>query len=303
MPFLRQVANSINTDLFDLVVCPQCKIVWVNPRPDEKQLLGFYPQTYWAEEGAGAEATPQGLAEKFQGIFIKKRLGMMLKPVKRFVPKRGKLLDVGCGTGEITKSLKNMGYDASGIDFSPNAVEYARKVHNVHVDYGDFLEFPYQASTFDAVTLFGVLEHMPVPYKVLQRCFELLKPRGILIIKVPNISCLQFALFKKRWSGLMPPVHLYQFSPNSLSLMLKKTGFVPRQFDHYSLRESPGLLIRSLAPQLHPSQLKRYNASTGKGFLLRVIYLIGQMVSLPIVYLESMLNKGAMVTVYSEKNA
>jgi len=142
---------------------------------------------------------------------------------------------------------------------------------------------------------------MPEPVKVLKRCHELLKPGGVLVVKVPNIDCLQFGLFRERWSGLMPPIHLYQFSPYSLSLLLRNARFILKKLDHWSMRESPGLFVRSMLPQLHPSRLKKYGAATGKGLLLRVIYLLGQIGAAPAVCLESLLKRGGMITVYSEK--
>lgn len=300
--YLESVRNSMAMEmgLFDLVVCQNCGLVWVNPRPKPERMIEFYPETYW--DKVDVVSSSRGLGPRLQRWFIRIRLKQIVKIVKKFVGQNGKILDVGCGTAEITHIMNSNGFDAIGIDFSSEAAQYAREVYHVHVDTGNFLNFSYEKKSFDCITLFGVLEHMPEPLRVLERCQQLLRSKGVLIVQIPNIESLQFGLFKKRWSGLNPPVHLYQFSPSSLGRMLNEVGLTPVRVYHFSLRDSPSLILRSFFPKFHPHLIRKLDATSKAGLSIRAFYLLGQLSLLPFVCVESFLRKGGMITVCSVKN-
>jgi 2-polyprenyl-3-methyl-5-hydroxy-6-metoxy-1,4-benzoquinol methylase len=143
----------------------------------------------------------------------------------RFLPALpgGRLLDVGCGSGEWLSVMKNLGWEVEGLDFDENAVRVARQTGlNVHCGALEDQRFP--DGSFDAVTLNHVIEHVPDPVKTLKECARILKKGGKLVLATPNSASLSHRLFKNDWRGLEPPRHLHIFSPSSMRRALRIAG-------------------------------------------------------------------------------
>jgi 2-polyprenyl-3-methyl-5-hydroxy-6-metoxy-1,4-benzoquinol methylase len=170
------------------------------------------------------------------GSFATRMLGKLLYlfPIRRSetdaearllqaVPE-GRLLDVGCGSGEWLATMCELGWRAEGIDFDENAVRVARQ-KGLDVRCGTLEQQNFPSGTFDAVTLNHVIEHLPDPKKTILECARILKPDGKLVIFTPNSSSLGHRVFRQNWRGLEPPRHLYLFSMQSLRSLLEKSGF------------------------------------------------------------------------------
>jgi 2-polyprenyl-3-methyl-5-hydroxy-6-metoxy-1,4-benzoquinol methylase len=164
------------------------------------------------------------------------RLGALLgiiPPVKDYVGRsvmflnysdRGKLLDVGCGDGSYLAFMKELGYQALGIDPDPEAVRVAKEYYGITVYCGTIDQVELAEEEFDAITIRHVIEHMHDPMAALQASYKLLKPGGKLVILTPNVRSLIHFLFKDAWS-LDPPRHLILFSPKALRRMVEDAGF------------------------------------------------------------------------------
>lgn len=146
--------------------------------------------------------------------------------------KRGKLLDVGCGNGFLAEKLKNIGYEVYGMDVSLNQVKRARKSGIKAVKASAEEKFNYKNNYFDVVVLSEVLEHLFEPENCLRECYRVLKKNGMLIIGIPNTSCLQarLAMFFLGESQFVtyPYVthpHIRMFSRGSILKLLKKYNF------------------------------------------------------------------------------
>jgi len=136
----------------------------------------------------------------------------------------GKLLDVGCGAGGYLGSMRELGWEVTGVDFDSAAVEAAR-LAGFDVNCGSLEGQLYPTASFDAVTLNHVIEHLPDPVATLRECARILKPEGKLMLFTPNSASLGHRLFKRDWRGLEPPRHLFLYSPGSISSLLHQTGF------------------------------------------------------------------------------
>jgi SAM-dependent methyltransferase len=136
---------------------------------------------------------------------------------------QGRLLDVGCGSGEWLSLMKNQGWRVEGVDFDANAVRVARE-RGLDVHCGSLDEQRFPDDTFNAVTLNHVIEHIPDPLGTLTECARILKPGGRLILFTPNVSSLSHRVFKQHWRGLEPPRHLHLFSPQSMISLLKRAS-------------------------------------------------------------------------------
>lgn len=119
--------------------------------------------------------------------------------LRRYVP-RGRTLDVGCGRGEVSLLLAEAGFAAEGIDESPCAIEHLQaRFPHIQWHCGSVLERVDELGTFDAVTLYHVLEHLRRPREAVARLRRLLRPGGLLVVEVPNAGGLKARLKGPRW--------------------------------------------------------------------------------------------------------
>ncbi|MBI5562904.1 MAG: class I SAM-dependent methyltransferase, partial [Deltaproteobacteria bacterium] len=139
----------------------------------------------------------------------------------------GRLLDVGCGTGEFMASARDAGYDVWGIDFVAEKIEAARRrrgLVNAFVMTASELASSLPGKRFDVATCFEVIEHLEDPAGFIAQIKTLLNPGGYLAISVPN-RVRTFAVFEKREND-GPPHHLTRWDLRSIAGFLERNGFM-----------------------------------------------------------------------------
>jgi 2-polyprenyl-3-methyl-5-hydroxy-6-metoxy-1,4-benzoquinol methylase len=234
--------------------CPdkECGLFWMDPKPTLEDLPKAYA-SYYTHGGEQRPLRSGPLAEFYRRVklsHLNSALGYKTEPAGRltkglskllvFFPERrnaiesevmflaanpgGKLLDVGCGSGERLERLQSLGWTVSGIDFDAEAVRVARG-KGLDVYCGTIPGTSFPTNGFDAIIMNHVIEHLPDPVVVLKECERILKPGGKVVISTPNSSCLGHKVFKEHWRGLEPPRHLHVFSPSSVEQTLKEAGF------------------------------------------------------------------------------
>jgi 2-polyprenyl-3-methyl-5-hydroxy-6-metoxy-1,4-benzoquinol methylase len=155
-----------------------------------------------------------------------------LDQVEKHASNRGRLLDVGCSAGAVLLAARERGWDVHGIDVSPGAVEFAASAHGLDARVGTLENSPFEAGTFDVVTLFECIEHLLHPGAALVAARQLLRDGGLLVMTTPNIDGIvprtTYQLLGRTigaWEHPTPPHHLYQFSRRTLGALLQKSGF------------------------------------------------------------------------------
>lgn len=144
----------------------------------------------------------------------------------RFLPKKkGRLLDVGCGSGWTVAEENRRGHRACGIDLSKGMVSFGKKRIDKNLTAVSLQDFN-PSEKFDYVTMNHVFEHFPDLTECLQKIRKLLKPHGRILIAVPNINSLTFRIFQRRWYPLSPWEHIWQFTPETLAKVIKDEGFL-----------------------------------------------------------------------------
>jgi len=201
---------------FQMVRCPSCQFIFLNPRPTIESLHYFYQQ-YLPEEESSIESWEKMMKPVFH------RAGNLLKQYRR----KGRLLDVGSGFGFFLSEMKNRGWDVTGIEISQKAMDYARDVLGLTILPGPLEKANFPDNYFDAVTGFYVIEHLPYPMAFLRECHRILKPGGLLLLRYPHTTpiknLLQIFGIKNRLYDL--PAHLSDFSPKMIQRCLEKIGF------------------------------------------------------------------------------
>jgi len=223
---------------YTLVKCSTCGLVFLTPRPGPSIIGRYYGSDYYAHSGVNIrKATLKARLRNrlLDGLGGYGRTSLGSRLIHSLVPRgvvdiiipsqrKGRLLDVGCGDGERVDWYQQRGFDAQGIEISDRAVESARKL-GLKVKQGVLTDGGYADNTFDVVLMAHVLEHTHSPGTYLREAFRILKPGGLLAVAVPNIESHSAKVFKSSWRLLMPPIHLYHFSVDTLSRYMRESGF------------------------------------------------------------------------------
>lgn len=211
-----EIANTFRSSgdevlLDQLVRCKNCGLLYLNPRLRADVVIEGYStgsDENFVSQAAGRERT-----------FAKS-----LKMIERLRPQRGHLLDVGTAGGSFLTVAKQAGWDVAGCEPNRWMCEWANKHYGLQVVPGTIADMRLKDGTFEVVTLWDVLEHTPDPKATLLECKRVLKPKGLLVVNYPDIESLVSRLMGRRWVFLLS-VHLYYFTPKTLTKMLKELGF------------------------------------------------------------------------------
>ena len=140
-------------------------------------------------------------------------------------PSPGRALDIGCGTGELLRRLKDVGWRAEGIETNAVAARLAENVSGAAVTIGDFRECDLPREAFNLIVMNHVIEHCHNPVEALVRLHTLLVPGGKAVIVSPNPSSVGARVFREHWYPWEVPRHLVLLPPKVMSTLAVKAGF------------------------------------------------------------------------------
>lgn len=198
--------DPITREDFFLVRCGKCGLIYTNPRPTSEKRHLYYPGSLYTADPSIGE---------------KRRI--LLEHIRE-----GKILDVGCGRGFFLSSIKH-NFEVAGVEIDNESSDYAYKRYGIEILARQITELNPEEESFDVITFWHTLEHLPDPKGALEKAFALLKEGGLLFVAVPNIESLQASIFQRRWYHLELPRHLYHFSKDTLSRILKDSGFTLKE--------------------------------------------------------------------------
>ena len=227
-----------------------CALIWQDPMVVAEDLVRAYGNYYTV---ADAGKTPQ-TADRLSAGFL--RMDRYAARLLRLDPERlrhaaaylddkpvGRLLDVGCGSGEFAAQRKRDGWLVHGTEFDPVAAQHARDTRGIEVDLGDICDIGYAADSFDAITVRHVVEHVREPVRFVAECWRILKPGGCMVFVTPNPDSLGHRHFGPRWRGLEQPRHLFLFGTAAMKELFRQAGvpvdvFTSAQGAAYTLNAS-----------------------------------------------------------------
>lgn len=212
----------------------QCGAAWVRPAPSPTELTRSY-QTYYTHGITHIEHhTPRhrfiikillSACKRLLNLlnFGKKREKFYLHGLGDGAT--GRLLEVGCGSGDRLVSLRSRGWEVEGQEVDPLAVQFCKEKQNLEVHYGRLEDLKLGAGAYDAILMSHVLEHVEDPVPLLRESLRLLKPGGRLLLTTPNIKGFGHLIYRKHWLALDPPRHLLIYTPTALKKILYEAGF------------------------------------------------------------------------------
>jgi SAM-dependent methyltransferase len=287
---------------FRIVGCDACDNAYLSPRPTMEALGRFYPAGYWFTEGEA----PRGLVARVKALEARYRRALLMSEVKRLraiAPPGGRLLDVGCGSGDIVKLAGESGLVAQGVEFSAEAVAYARESRGLDVRVGTLESAGYPDAAFDVVSLFHVLEHVPDPVATLREARRVLAPGGAVLLQVPNFASGQSRLFGARWHAVEAPRHFHHFTPATLGRAVEAAGLTVERVDHHSFRCAPVAFVSSMFPSLEPHVFLMKEQRGRSQVVAKALYLALTWAFAPVAWLESVAGRGGFVTLVARRPA
>jgi 2-polyprenyl-3-methyl-5-hydroxy-6-metoxy-1,4-benzoquinol methylase len=171
--------------------------------------------------------------------------------VSKYVPGKGRYLDIGCGGGAVLYFFKKAGWEVKGLELSPVFADHVKKSLNVDVDVANFLDYNYSGEKYDLVSLRHVLEHLPDSILAMNKISGLLRENGYAHFEFPNIQSFthrlqrfrnKFTLIRKQYKPGYTPGHCNEFSKGSFNYLLKETGFKLVRWETYSLKPFPDFI-------------------------------------------------------------
>lgn len=284
--------------------CQECSLAVVHPLPAQAEIPSFYGDVYYGPENA--KFGP--VTEFFVYLFRLARVRALRKAGIR----RGAVLDIGCARGVSLTVLQRAGYEPWGTELSEDSARSARKaVGEDRVRVGPVEEVGFADGQFDAITAWQVFEHLRDPAATLDECRRILRPGGALILAVPNIESWQARFSREEWFHLDVPRHLFHFSPETLSEMLRRHGFEVEEISHYCLEQNPFGLMQSALHRLGYAHMGLYNLlrgpidRIGQHRPARMVRYLAYLAAFPFAAaactLGAMLGTGATFTIYARR--
>ena len=205
---------------FDLWKCNLCNLIFLNPMPEEKELMALYPkETYYAY--TIEKKNHRGILKDLVIKFFK------LEPSDLSCIKKAdglRILDFGCGTGWALNAYKEKGYQTYGLELEEKAIEIGERYGHIMINK-NIISANFDSCFFDMIRSNHSFEHVVNPVDVILEFKRILKKDGKLFIGVPNAGGLTKFIFGKYWYFLGVPYHPFGYSATNLKLLLEKNGF------------------------------------------------------------------------------
>lgn len=225
---------------FHVVRCDACGMIRTNPRPTAEWKARFYdPQYNRLPETFGRDFIYAPEADRLPSY---RKLLEFIKP--RMTP-HGTIIDVGAASGDFVKMAVDDGIDAIACDYSKEALLHAEKHYGLKTLQSPAESIDAPDESFDVVTMFHTIEHLPDPMKVLREMYRVLKPNGLIFLETPNYSPhyliqtklrgvfpLYKAITKRGEVPWVPFDHYYHWTPRHMRQALAQAGFHDCQSHH-----------------------------------------------------------------------
>ncbi len=228
--FFQKVRDySVSKEIFELHHNPEYDLLITFPKPSLEKLPSYYESEDYISHTDGKRSLFERMYHLIKNIALKNKVKLI-----NAKSEKGTLLDIGAGTGDFLVAAKKEGWQATGIE--PNAKAKAIAVKK-EVDFANELS-DLESHSFDVITMWHVLEHVPNLDEYLLELKRLLKPTGTILIAVPNFKSFDANYYGKFWAAYDVPRHIWHFSKTAIQKLfsekeMKLKEVLPMKFDSF----------------------------------------------------------------------
>lgn len=217
-PLLTIKDFSVTKEEFVVWQCSNCNLRFTQDAPDELSITRYYKSPDYISHTNTDKGFINKTYQKVRTYTLQQKARLIIDETK---VEGGSILDVGSGTGAFLNVMKHKGWQVRGIEPDEDARNLAKKLYNLNVEEPSVIN-DIGAASFDAITLWHVLEHVHQLHDYVEQLKKLLKPRGKLFIAVPNYQSGDSDIYRSYWAAYDVPRHLYHFSPQSIKTLMQK---------------------------------------------------------------------------------
>jgi len=264
--FLKCIDYFVSRKDFSVFMCSECGFKFTQDYPEESEIAAFYE----SEDYISHSDTSKGLSNKLYRTARSIMLGRKRVLVENVTClKKGKILDIGTGTGYFASTMKKGGWQVNGIEINEKAREFSKSHFGLEVNTPDRIS-EYESDSFDCITLWHVLEHFHDPLKYFTKIYRLLKPGAFCVVALPNCSSYDAKYYRQFWAAWDVPRHLWHFQPSTFRIFSEKTGF---NLENFKILPLDVFYISLLSERYKGSSLAFFKAmSKSLIFTLRSIF-------------------------------
>ena len=228
--FLTVEDYSVSKETFDLYHDEVLDMLITFPQPSLENLGKYYESVDYISHTDSKRSLFEKAYHFIKSIALKNKLEL----INSLQPNKGRILDIGAGTGDFLSVAKQNGWQTIGVEPSEKAKAIAINKGVSFVKQTSELE----NNSFDVISMWHVLEHVPNLDTQIKELKRLLKPNGTLIIAVPNFKSFDAKHYGKFWAAYDVPIHFWHFSKTAIKLLFEKEGMklkkvLPMKFDSF----------------------------------------------------------------------
>lgn len=199
-----------------MMYCVSCRASYVEADIDPELLRQFYRY----KDYGSRVYSEWGLLKELR----RRDYTQLLIHAEALLGKSGTLLDVGCSAGAFLTVAYERGWSVRGIEWDADTAASAPAVLRSQISVGDVSDLVRSMPSADVITFNHVLEHLADPVSILAAARLHLKPKGLILIRVPNADSLASRLMGSKWRWFSPPIHLCYFTPYSIRIVARRLG-------------------------------------------------------------------------------
>ena len=228
--FLTVIDYSVSKETFDLYYDQDLDLLITSPQPSPENLGRYYESNDYISHTDSKRSLFEKAYHFVKGIALKNKLNL----INNCSSSKGNLLDIGAGTGDFLLTAKQNGWETIGVEPSEKAKGIAiGKGIKFSVSTQDL-----ESHSFDVITMWHVLEHVPNLEIQIKELKRLVKPNGTIIIAVPNFKSYDANYYGKFWAAFDVPIHFWHFSKTAIQLLFEKENIklekvLPMKFDSF----------------------------------------------------------------------
>jgi len=229
--------------------CGECGSAILHPIPPQEELLAAYPAYYSFAQAPRDRFLPRLLHSLEEKLFYRILYARSVQQVLRITGLRnGRLLDVGGGTGHRTAFFQQVGWTCAVLDPDERALRVARQRFGLQTYHGLLETLDLPPESFDVITFYAVIEHLPDPHHTLRAAYRLLRPGGWIVAMVPILYGWQLFLGIYWHQVREAPRHVALPTPEGMHHLFNACGFELHTWEAGDLIDEAGIFALSILP-------------------------------------------------------
>jgi len=222
--FIQTNDFFLTREPYSIFRCSTCGFTFTQDHPDESQAGNYYASEEYLSHNDSSGGSTAILYRLVRRIMLRRKRNIAEKACGIT---RGKILDIGSGTGHFLAEMKRSGWETIGVEIDEKTRQYSVSSYGLDIIDPGLIKF-IPSSSCDCITLWHTLEHFQDPFLYAEEIHRILRPEGTCIIALPNCSSYDAAFYRKFWAAWDVPRHLWHFSRSTMGFFADRTGFMVR---------------------------------------------------------------------------